>query len=55
MFLFNSFGWHTLKIFIDNNLNILADSSAVLSYINDICINQLNEIYPTIEIIIDDY
>lgn len=41
IFMFNPFGWETMKIFISNNIKSLRQTKSVLLYANDICIEEL--------------
>lgn len=55
LFLFNSFGWSTLKLFIDQHLQNLTETKSVLAYANDLHINEISEHYPMVKIVRDNY
>lgn len=41
MFMFNPFGWKTMKVFIENNLDVLRDTKSLLLYANDLYVNDI--------------
>ena len=41
IFMFNPFGWETMRIFIENNADMLKETKSVLLYANDICIEEM--------------
>jgi SAM-dependent methyltransferase len=43
LFLFNPFGWKTMKRFIENNLVALRRTGALMLYANDLCINEVTD------------
>lgn len=43
MFMFNPFGWETMKVFIENNIETLRKTKSLLLYANDIFISDIAE------------
>lgn len=43
MFMFNPFGWKTMKVFIENNIDILRATKSLLLYANDVCVNDIGK------------
>jgi len=41
LFMFNPFGLETMKIFIENNLDLLTGTASIIAYANDLCIEYL--------------
>jgi SAM-dependent methyltransferase len=41
MFMFNPFGWETMKVFIENNIDALRKTNSLLLYANDIYVNDI--------------
>lgn len=41
LFMFNPFGWETMRIFIENNADVLRKNKSILLYANDICVNEI--------------
>ena len=44
LFMFNPFGLETMKIFIENNLDLLRETASIIAYANDLCIDYLDSL-----------
>jgi SAM-dependent methyltransferase len=44
VFMFNPFGLETLKVFIENNLSLLKETSSIVAYANDLFIDYLDSL-----------
>ena len=45
LYMFNPFGFKTLKSFLDNNIQNLKINKSIILYANDLYINEINQIY----------
>ena len=43
LFLFNPFGWKTMKSFIENNISALIKSNSLMLYANDVLVNEISD------------
>ena len=41
LFMFNPFGWDTMKHFLENNIDVLRKTKSWLLYANDVCVNDI--------------